>query len=41
MPVALPKRARIEQIVYSTLEAVFESRMYNLTLWGRSPKALT
>ena len=41
MPVALPKRSRINQIVLSTLEAVFKSSGYNLTLWGRPPKALT
>ena len=41
MPVALPKRTRINQIVLATLQAVFKSSGYNLTLWGRPPKALT
>ena len=40
MPVAFPKRSRINQIVLSTLEAVFKSSGYNLTLWSRPPKAL-
>ena len=41
MPVALPKRSRINQVVLSTLEAFFKSSGYNLTLWSRPPKALT
>ncbi len=41
MPVALPKRSRTNQIVLATLESVFKSSGYNLTLWARPPKALT
>tara|TARA_Y100001934_G_scaffold170127_1_gene202013 strand:+ start:645 stop:2288 length:1644 start_codon:yes stop_codon:yes gene_type:complete len=41
MPVAIPKRSRISQIVLATLGAVFKSSGYNLTLWGSPPKALT